>query len=60
MCETAPVNLELKYYATSVCSRPYPVPKVHKKMFRKEFEILVKLGVIEEANDSKLRAPSFA
>ena len=29
-------------------------------MFRKEVEILVRLGVLEEANESELGAPSFA
>ena len=51
MWNTTPVDLELKENAKSVCSRPYPVPKVHKMMFKKEVKILVSLGVIEEAND---------
>ena len=50
--KTAPVELELKYDAAPVCSRPYPVPRVHTPMFRKEVEILVKLGVLKEASDS--------
>ena len=50
--EIPPVNLYLKYDATPVCSRPYPVPRVHDAMFRKEVERLVKLGVIKEVNDS--------
>ena len=44
----------------SVLSRPYSVPGVHEAMFRKELERLVRLGVLEEANDSKQGAPSFA
>ena len=46
--KTTPVDLELKDDATSVCSRSYPVPRVHEEMFRKEFKRLVKLGVLEE------------
>ena len=57
--KTPPVNLDLKDDATPMCSRPYPVPRVHKAMFRKEVERLVKLGVFEEANNSELGAPYF-
>ena len=38
-----PVDFELKYDSTLICSRPYPVPKVHKEIFKKEFERLVLL-----------------
>ena len=57
---TAPVDLELKDDVNPVCSRPYPLLKVHKEMFRKEVDILVLLGVIRETNDSQLGATSFA
>ena len=43
-----------------MCLRPYPLPRVHEEMFRKEVEIIVSLGVFEEANESKYGAPSFA
>ena len=43
---TAPVGVELKDYAKSVCSRPYPVPRVYEAMFRKEVNRLVSLEVI--------------
>ena len=56
----APVDLELKDDGTPVCLRPYPVPRVHETMFKKEVKILVKLGVLEEANDSKWGAHSYA
>ena len=52
MCNTNPIDLELRYDKNSVCSRPYPVPRVLKAMFRKEVKRLVILGVLEEANDS--------
>ena len=32
---STPVDLELKDNAKPVCLRPYPVPKVHKTMFKK-------------------------
>ena len=60
MLNTAPVDLELNDDAKPVWSRPYPVPRVHKAMFRKEVEILVKLSVIEESNESEWVAPSCA
>ena len=50
--KTPPVNLDLKDDATPMCLRPYPVPRLHKAIFRKEVERLVKLGVIKEVNDS--------
>ena len=50
---TTPVNLELKDKAKPVCSRPYPLPKLPKAMLTKEFQRLVSLGVLEEADDSE-------
>ena len=45
------LDLGLKDDAKPVCSRPYPVPRVHKAMFRNEVRRLVKLGIIDEEND---------
>ena len=50
--ETDPVEFELKEDAKPICSRPYPVPKVHEEIFKKEVERLVLFGVLEVANDS--------
>ena len=58
--KTTLVDLELKEEAKPICSCPYPVPKVHKSMFRKKVEILVNLGFVEELNDSEWVAPPFA
>ena len=60
MWNTNPIYLELKDDDKPVCSRPYPVPMVHKVIFRKESERIVSLGVFEEGNDSKWGAPLFA
>ena len=49
-----PVYLQLKDTANPIFSRPYPVPKVHKELLKKEVERLVLLGVLEVANDSEL------
>ena len=35
--DTTPVELELKDDKKPVWLWPYPVPRVHKEMFRKEF-----------------------
>ena len=43
MWKTTPVDFELKDHAKPVCSRPYPVPKVHIAMFRKKVERLLRL-----------------
>ena len=42
------------------CSRLYSVPRANKGMFEKEVERLVKLEVLEEANDSKWGAMHFS
>ena len=47
MRNTAPVDLEFKDDAKSVCLRPYPVRRVHDAMFRKGVERLLKIGAIE-------------
>ena len=60
ICNTTTIDLELMDDAKPLYSQPYPVPRLHKAMFRKEVERLVILGVLEEANDSELGASSFA
>ena len=56
---TNPVNLELKDGATPYHGKPYPVPKIHEKVFREEIERLCKLGVLKKVNDSEWGAPTF-
>ena len=58
--ETPPSNLDLKDDGTPMCSRHYPVSRVHEDVFRKEVKRLLKLGVLKEANDSKWGATNFA
>ena len=41
-------------------SKPYPVPKVHKEILKKEMGLLVLLGVLKKSNDSEWKDPSFA
>ena len=55
-----PVDFELKEDMKPVLSRLYPVPKVHKEMFKKEVESLVLLGFLKVANALERGSPSFA
>ena len=57
--EKDPVNFELKEDAKQICSRTYPVPKVHGEMFKKEVEILFLIGVIDLANKSQWKVLYF-
>ena len=56
---TAPADLELNDDVKPVLPRPNPGLRVHEAMFRKEVKILVKLRVLEEADDSDWGAPYF-
>ena len=49
--KTDPVYFELKEDNNPIFSLPYPVPKVHKEIFKKEVERLVILGLFEVEND---------
>ena len=57
--KTDPVDFKFKEDTKPIFSRPYPVPKVHEKMLKKEVGRLVLLGILEVANDSEWGAPSF-
>ena len=50
---TTAVDLELNNGVKPVCLRTYPLPTVNKAMFKKDFEILVRLWVLEEAYESE-------
>ena len=58
--KTDPVDFELIEDAKTIYSEPYPVPKVHEKMFKKEVERLVLLVLLNVANDSEWGDQSFA
>ena len=60
MLNTNPVGYELKDDAMPVFSRPYPIPIVHKEMFRKEVNILVSIDVLDHPNDSEWGSLSFS
>ena len=54
-----PEEFELNQDKKPICSRTYPVTKVHEEMFKKEVECLVLLGVIEVAINSEWGYPYF-
>ena len=50
-CKIDPGYFELKEDVKPIYTQPYPVPKVHKEMFKNEVEPLVLIRVLEVAND---------
>ena len=51
-CETKPVDIELQAGAKPYNSMPYPVPRAHEAIFRKEVECLCQIGVLKKVNRS--------
>jgi len=54
-----PVKLEMKEGEKPHNSRYYPMPKIHKEMFRKELKRLVEIGVLEPIEGSEWGSPTF-
>ena len=46
------VDFGFKKDVKPICFRPYPLLKLHAKMFKKQVEFLVLLGVLGVANNS--------
>ena len=57
---TDPVDLELKEGEKPHSQRHYPMPRVHRDVFKKEIDRLVKLGVLEKTNDSECTTNEIA
>ena len=57
--KTYKLDFKLKEDANKISPIPYLVQTVHKESFKKEFEILVLLGVLEKANNSEWGSQSF-
>jgi hypothetical protein len=53
------IHLELKADATPSQSRPYPVPRHHKAVFKEELNQLCKIGVLSQCGASTWLLPSF-
>ena len=53
------VSFELKPNAKPYHAKPYPIAHVHEKPTKTECDRLVKLGVLEECQESEWAAPTF-
>lgn len=53
------VHFDLKPDAKPFHGRPYPVPRIHKEVVRKEVDRLVSIDVLEPVKDSEWGSPSF-
>ena len=52
-------HIDIDPDAKPVYSRPYPVPHIHLKTFKKELDHLVELGVLVPQNESEWASPTF-
>ena len=57
--KTDPVELELKEGAEPHSQRHYPIPRIHREVFKKDLDRLEKLGVLERTNESEWGSPTF-
>ncbi len=53
------VHIDIDPNAKPVHSRPYPVPQIHLKTFKKELDHLVRIGVLAAQQESERASPSF-
>ncbi len=53
------VHIDIDPNDKPVHSRPYPVPQIHLKTFKKEFDHLVRIGVLVAQQESEWVSPSF-
>ncbi len=53
------VHIDINPNAKPVHSRPYPVPRIHLKTFKKELDHLVRIGVLAAKQESEWVSPSF-
>jgi hypothetical protein len=53
------VHIDIDPNAKPVHSRPYPVPQIHLKTFKKELDHLVRVAVLAAQQESEWVSPSF-
>jgi hypothetical protein len=53
------VHIDINPKAKPVHSRPYPASWIHLKMFQKELNHLVRIGVLAAQQESEWASPSF-
>ena len=51
------VHIDIDPNAKPVHSRPYPVPQIHLKTFKKELDHLVEIGVLAAQQESEWASP---
>jgi hypothetical protein len=54
------VHIDIDPNAKPVHSRPYPVPRIHLKTFKKKLNHLVRIGVLAAQQESEWVSPSFS
>jgi hypothetical protein len=52
-------HIDIEENAKPVHARPYPVPRIHMRTFKKELEHLVQIGVLAKQHASKWASPTF-
>ena len=57
--KTNPVDLELKEGDQPHSQRHYPIPRIHREVFKRDLDRLVNLVVLERTNDSEWGSPTF-
>ena len=57
--KTCLVYFELKLNYKLICSQPYPIPNIHEEISKKEVELLVLPGVLENPNEPEWGGPYF-
>ncbi len=55
---TQKVHIDIDPNAKPVHSRPYPVPQIHLKTFKTEFDHLVRIGVLAPQHESEWASPN--
>jgi hypothetical protein len=53
------VHIDIDPNAKPVHSRPYPIPQIHLKTFKKELDYLVRIGVLAAQQENEWVSPSF-
>jgi hypothetical protein len=51
--------IDIELNAKPVHSRPYPVPQIHLKTFKKKIDHFVRIGVLAAQEESEWASPSF-
>jgi hypothetical protein len=53
------VHIDIDQNAKPVHPRPYPVPQIHLKIFKRELDHLIRIGVLAAQQESEWASPLF-